>query len=50
MHLRPKSLAPAAEEEQEAPDVELRKEDDSEVGVIPDIELKEADQLQPQPS
>ena len=37
--------APAAEEEQEAPDVELRKEDEPEVGLIPDIELKEADQL-----
>ena len=33
--------APTAEEEQEAPDVELRKEDEPEVGVIPDTELEE---------
>ena len=42
--------APAAKEEQEAPDVELRKEDEPEVGPIADIELEEAEQLQPQPS
>ena len=37
--------APTAEEEQEAPDVELRKEDEPEVGLIPNIELEEAEQL-----
>ena len=41
---------PVDKEEQEAPDVELRKEDEPEVGPIPDIELEEAEQLQPQPS
>ena len=40
---------PAAEEEQEAPDVELRKEDEPEVGSIPDTELEEDKQLQSQP-
>ena len=44
------NLAPTAEEEQEAPDIELRKEDEPKVGLIPDIELEEAEQLQPQPS
>ena len=38
--------APTAEEEQEAPNVELRKEDELEVGPIPNIELEEAEQLQ----
>ena len=41
---------PTTKEEQEAPDVELRKEDELEVGLIPNIELEEAEQLQPQPS
>ena len=36
---------PAAEEGQEAPDAELRKEDELEVGLILDIELEEAGQL-----
>ena len=35
--------APTIEEEQEAPDVELRKEDEPEVGPIPNIELEEAE-------
>ena len=42
--------SPAAKEEQEAPDVELRKEDEPKVRPIPDIELEEAEQLQSQPS
>ena len=37
--------APVAKEEQEAPDAEVRKEDEPEVGLIPDIELEEDDQL-----
>ena len=40
-----RKLALAAEEEQEAPDVELRKEDEPEVGLIPDIELEETMKL-----
>ena len=40
--------APTAEEEQEAPDVELRKEDEPKTRSIPDIEFEEAEQLQPQ--
>ena len=35
--------APAAEEEQEAPEVELRKEDELEIGLILDIELEEVE-------
>ena len=31
------NLAPIAKEEQEAPNVELRKEDEPEVGLIPNI-------------
>ena len=42
--------APADEEEQETPDVELRKEDELEVGPIPNIELEEVEKIQPQPS
>ena len=45
MHLTPKNPAPAAEEEQEALDVELRKAVELEVGLILDIELEEAGQL-----
>ena len=37
--------APAAKEEKEPPDVELRKKDEPEVGPIPDIEFKEAEKL-----
>ena len=37
--------APAAEEGQEAPDAELRKEDEPKVGPILDIELEESKQL-----
>ena len=39
--------APAAKEGQEAHEAELRKEDEPEVGPILDIELEEAEQLQP---
>ena len=38
-------IAPAAKEGQEAPNPEVRKEDEPEVGLILDIELEEAEQL-----
>ena len=41
---------PSVEEEQEAPDAEVRKEDEPEVGLILDIEVEEAEKLQSQPS
>ena len=41
--------APAVEEGQEAPNAELR-EDEPEIGSILDMELEEAEQLQPQSS
>ena len=41
---------PTTEEEQEAPNVEVRKEDEQEVGLIPDIEVEEDERLQSQPS
>ena len=39
--------APAVEEGQEAPNAELRREDEPEIWLILDMELEEGEQLQP---
>ena len=39
---------PIVEEGQEAPNAELRREDEPKIGLILDMELEEAEQLQPQ--
>ena len=41
-------LAPAVEEGQEAPNAQLRREDEPEIGLILDMELEKAEELQPQ--